>query len=49
MPGRNASSSDYRYGFIGQENDNEVNNVTSNSNDIGLIFNYLKRFKSDDK
>ncbi|MDF1675978.1 MAG: hypothetical protein P1U44_09710 [Vicingaceae bacterium] len=31
LPGRNASSGDYRYGFGGQEMDNEVNNITGSS------------------
>lgn len=35
LPGRNASSGDYRYGFQGQEMDNEVKNITGSSYDFG--------------
>ena len=35
MPGRNASSGDYRYGFNGKEMDNEVKSITGTSYDFG--------------
>lgn len=35
MPGRNMSTSAYRYGFNGKESDNEIKNVTGSSYDFG--------------
>jgi RHS repeat-associated protein len=35
MPGRNASSGDYRYGFNGHEQDDEVKNITGTHYDFG--------------
>jgi len=36
MPGRSFSSGDYRYGFNGKENDNEVKGVTGSQQDYGM-------------
>jgi RHS repeat-associated protein len=36
LPGRNYSSSDYRWGFNGKENDNEVHNATGTFQDYGM-------------
>ncbi len=35
LPGRNYSSDSYRFGFNGQEKDDEVHNSTGNSYDFG--------------
>jgi len=50
MPGRNWSSNEYKFGFNGKENDNEVYGITGSFQDYGMrMYNALTgRFISSD-
>ena len=50
LPGRNASSSDYRYGFNGKEKDDEIDGVTGSKLDFGarIYDSRLGRFMTTD-